>query len=180
MSRALPASRAAPIPTQDLKEGEGRRFPRRALNPETLRFRFSTRVPFPLERGVSSIPETRSQGREESGSAFRLVPSPSSPRLARTRGTQRPNPLPFHRSGSASPGRVGPEPRKRRAPAGGGGEERSTRDSPPRLKIQAPRWGGSRPPGARLPRLVPKARHPPPEPEPSRRPAGAVPSWAAS
>lgn len=42
--------------------------------------------PFPLELGVSRIPDTRSQGREESGSAFRLEPPVL--RLARMWGAQ--------------------------------------------------------------------------------------------
>lgn len=53
-ARRTPASRAAPIPPQDSKEGEGWRFPHGAPDSETLRFQFSTRVPFPpLTGGLS-------------------------------------------------------------------------------------------------------------------------------
>lgn len=74
VSQALPSIQSCPHSNPGPKDGEGWRFPCRALNPEGDVLSFSTRVPFPLQRDVSRIPETRSPGREESGSVFQGRP----------------------------------------------------------------------------------------------------------
>lgn len=53
-SQEHPGVQSSPIPPQDSREGEGWRFPRGVPDSETLRFQFSTRVPFPPLTGYLS------------------------------------------------------------------------------------------------------------------------------